>query len=450
MATSQRNGSDASLPSRNPAQTPAGSGGYDALLDLLPLGVYRIDRDSRILSINPVAAELVGREPSEVLGRPCREVLQCAFCAEECAATAAREHGVVRTGFPVEIGRGDGARRSVLIDAVPLEEGAVAVLLRDVTESERLRKAMHERWVFHGLVCVSPAMKEVVAKVRDVAPYDSTVLILGESGTGKELVARGLHAESPRAPKPFVVVNCAAYSETLLESELFGHVRGSFTGADRDRRGRFELAHGGTVLLDEIGEIPPKIQVKLLRVLQEREIERVGESRTRPVDIRILASTNRDLWKEVREGRFREDLFYRLNVFTVELPPLRERRDDVPALADHLLQRLSERTGKVVRGVSEAVLATLVAHDWPGNVRELENVLESAVVRARGAVITEIDLHHRGSVPGAASDEDRMDEALRRTAGCVTRAARLLGVHRTTLWRHMREKGVERGDYLQG
>jgi len=450
MVKSHYDGSDASGVLRDSAQTSPTSGGYDALIELLPIGVFRLDPNLLVRSFNPAAAELVGLSATEVLNRPCKEVLKCSFCRSDCAAVEARDEGAVRRSFPVEIARADGTRRSVLIDAVPLEDGSVAVMLRDVTESERLRQALHDRWVFHGLVCVSPSMKEVVGKVRDVAPYDSTVLILGESGTGKEVVARGLHAESPRAPKPFVVVNCAAYSETLLESELFGHVRGSFTGADRDRRGRFELAHGGTVLLDEIGEISQKIQVKLLRVLQEREIERVGESRPRPVDIRILASTNRDLWREVTEGRFREDLFYRLNVFTVQLPPLRERKEDIPALVDYLLQRLAERTGKKVRNVSEGVLATLLEHDWPGNVRELENVLESGVVRTRGDILQEIDIHRRGSMTATETPSKRMEEALRRTAGCVTRAARLLGVHRTTLWRHMRETGLKREDFLQG
>jgi transcriptional regulator with PAS, ATPase and Fis domain len=288
--------------------------------------------------------------------------------------------------------------------------------------------------------------------VRDVAPYDSTVLILGESGTGKELVARAIHAESSRADRPFVAVNCSAYSENLLESELFGHARGSFTGAERDRQGRFELANGGTVFLDEIGEISPKLQVKLLRVLQEREIERVGESRSRPVDLRIVAATNRDLQAEVREGRFREDLYYRLNVFTLRLPPLRERTEDIPALADHFLGKLCDRTGKEVRGLSGDVLDAFLRHSWPGNVRELENVVESALVRARGPLLTIADLPEgfRAEAALAAVPEDRIRAALGRTGGCVTRAARLLGIHRTTLWRQMREAGLTREQFLVG
>ncbi|MHC4934020.1 MAG: sigma-54 interaction domain-containing protein, partial [Planctomycetota bacterium] len=285
---------------------------------------------------------------------------------------------------------------------------------------------------------------------RDLAPYDSSVLITGESGTGKEIVARAIHAESPRSSRPFVVVNCAAYSDALLESELFGHKRGSFAGADSDRRGRFELAEGGTLLLNEVAEIPPKLQAKLLRVLQEREIERMGESSTRKVDLRILATTHRDLSHDVRTGRFREDLFYRLNVFTLRLPPLRDRKEDIPALADHLLERLSARTGKEVHGSTEEVMRALLGHPWPGNVRELENVLESAVVRSQSDVLTSVDLPKDVGANSSVSMEDRMREALRRTAGCVTRAARLLGMHRTTLWRRMRESGIDREDFLEG
>jgi PAS domain S-box-containing protein len=421
-----------------------------SLLEVLPVGAFTLGPGQKILTMNPAAGRLVGLDITEVLGRSCEEVLQCSFCGPACATCHARENGQVQRAFPSEIQRGDGTRRSVLIDAVPLEDGIVTVLIRDVTETERLRRALQDRWVFHGLVCVSPIMKEIVGKIRDVAPYDSTVLVLGESGTGKELVAHALHAESHRAERPFVTVNCSAYSENLLESELFGHVRGSYTGAERDRRGRFELADGGTIFLDEIGEISPKVQVKLLRVLQEREIERVGDSTTRSVDLRILAATNRDLAREVHEGRFREDLYYRLNVFALQLPPLRERKADIAALTDFLIQKVAKRTGKTVTAISEEAMEVFLCHAWPGNVRELENVIESAVVRARGDILLAVDLpdvltddHGR-----PARREDRIQDALRRTAGCVTRAARLLGIHRTTLWRHMREAGLRREDFF--
>jgi len=360
----------------NPSQSGLISAEYRALLDALPLGTFTVDAGNRVISINPIARDLLGWEEHDAIGRTCPEVFDCALCGPGCAAHGARKTEVPRSSFPTVLTGEDGTVRSVLVDAVPIGEGRVVILLRDVTEAEKVRQALQDRWVFHGLVCASPASKEIVRQIRDVAPCDSTVLVTGESGTGKELVARAIHAESPRATRPFVVANCTAYSETLLESELFGHLRGSFTGAERDRAGRFELAEGGTILLDEIGGIPPKIQARLLRVLQERTIERVGESHARKVDVRIEAATNKDLLREVRAGRFREDLYYRLNVSTITLPPLRERVEDLPALVEFLLERIAERTNKRVRGVTEDVMSALLAYPWPGNIRELEEVLE--------------------------------------------------------------------------
>jgi len=435
-----------------PAEESAPSAGIPALLELLPVGIFTTDEQLHILSINRAARELTGIDAEPVLGQRCDEVLRCSFCGPQCAACEASLLGRARTAFPTDIVRPDGSRCSVLLDAVPIGEGQVAVIVRNVTGGNRIRVRPEEKWSFHGLLCASGTMKEIVDRIRDVAPYNSTVLILGESGTGKELVARALHAESPRSSGPFVAVNCSAYSENLLESELFGHVRGSFTGADRDRRGRFESADGGTVFLDEIGDISSKIQVKLLRVLQEREIERVGENTTRPVDLRVIAATNRDLRRAVAEGRFREDLYYRLNVFTLQLPPLRQRVEDVTALAKYFLERIAEETGKQVRGFSEEVLRLFASHTWPGNVRELENVVESSLVRARGPIVQAVDLPagFRGGGLPELEPEDRIRAALHRTAGCVTRAARLLGVHRTTLWRQMREQGLRREEFLLG
>ncbi len=450
MEPSHRNRTDASPESRKDAEIPPPRRAHDALLEALPLAAFTLLPDRTIRTINAAAARLLGYPAGQAVGRRCDEILRCRFHGSACAACEAQVDQRTHGECPVEVARADGERRSLLIDAVPLDGDEVAVLLRDVTEAERLRRDDRTRWEFHGMVGAGERMREVIAKLRSVAPYDSTVLILGESGTGKEMVARAIHAESPRARKPFVVVNCAAYPETLLESELFGHVKGSFTGADRDRRGRFEVAEGGTVLLDEAGEMSPQVQVKLLRVLQQREIERVGESRTRPIDIRILAATHRDLARRVAEGRFREDLYYRLNVFALSLPPLRERREDIPVLVDAILARVRERIGKTVRAVSPEVLATLMEHAWPGNIRELENVIESAVVTSRGDLLTEVDLPPALRPPVAPAPEQEMRAALERAAGCVTRAARLLGLHRTTLWRHMRELGIRRDEFLIG
>ena len=450
MSAMQRDTSDAPEALRRDVLPGADIPRLDALLDVLPVGVFTMDRDRRIRLMNGEAARLTGADLREVVGRACDDVMHCTFCGPECAARASLIDGETHRECAVELRRPDGSKVSVKIDSAPLGGGEVAVTLRDVTETERLKRMITDRWAFHGLVGGAGPMKEIVTQIRDVAPYDSTVLVFGESGTGKELVARAIHAESPRAAKPFVTVNCSAYPEGLLESELFGHVRGAFTGADRDRTGRFEVAEGGTVFLDELGEISPKIQVKLLRVLQEREIERVGENKSRPVDVRVVGATNRDLHADVREGRFREDLFYRLNVFTLRLPPLRERREELPVLADHLLRRAAARTGKDVVSIAEDAMEAIVAHGWPGNVRELENVLESAVVRSHDGVVRANDLPagFADTFGGGLGDEDRIRAALHRSAGSVTLAARLLGVHRTTLWRWMCDAGMSRADFL--
>jgi DNA-binding NtrC family response regulator len=310
-----------------------------------------------------------------------------------------------------------------------------------------------------GFVGRSPAIREVFRVVRKAAPTNATVLILGESGTGKELVAEAIHRASPRAEGPFVRVNCAALTESLLESELFGHAQGAFTGAVRDRAGRFEAADGGTLFLDEVGEVPEHTQVKLLRALQNREIERVGENRPRRVDVRVIAATNSDLEERVRKGTFREDFYFRLKVITLRLPPLRERPGDVVPLAEHFLRMYAERHGRPVTRFAPEALAVLQAHDWPGNVRELENVVEAAVVLSEGREIgpdalgVEVGGRHRvedlpeeesgGGVrlpPGTSLPEAErrlIEDALVRTGGNKTAAARILGIGLRTLYRKL-------------
>jgi two-component system response regulator HydG len=301
----------------------------------------------------------------------------------------------------------------------------------------------------------SPAIQEVIERVVRVAPTDATVLITGESGTGKELVARALHVGSRRGEKPFVPVNCAAITETLLESELFGHAKGAFTGASRARRGLFEEAHGGTLFIDEIAETTPGFQAKLLRVLQDGELRRVGESTPIQVDVRVIAATNQDLRHAIAERRFREDLFYRLAVVPIRIPPLRERREDVPLLAAHFVRRFVSRTG-VPRTLSPEAVARLMQHEWPGNVRELENVIEQAAALAPGEEIGAADVHVEGraagSVPAstlaaAVEDAERrtIESALLRAHGDLAAAARQLRISHTTLWRKMKRLGLEVG-----
>jgi DNA-binding NtrC family response regulator len=332
----------------------------------------------------------------------------------------------------------------------PLDADAVLVVLSKALEkrnlrreAETLRDQVRERTRFHNIIGDSPQQQGVYDVIRRAANTRATVLILGESGTGKELIAQALHQESPRKDKAFVRVHCAALSESLLESELFGHEKGSFTGAVARKEGRFELADGGTLFLDEIGEISPAVQVKLLRVLQQREFERVGGTQTIKVDVRIVAATHRDLAAEVKTGRFREDLFYRLNVVSVTLPPLRERKSDIPALVSHFLEKYGDSYGKPVKGLAPGTLQALLAHDWPGNIRELENAIERAVVLAQGSELTADDLppvlrgpRPLGSasnnlIPGAsmaAIEREAILRTLEMVQGSTSRAAEILGI----------------------
>jgi DNA-binding NtrC family response regulator len=317
---------------------------------------------------------------------------------------------------------------------------------------------------FGAIVGESPALEEVLGKVEQVAQTSSTVLLRGETGTGKEMVARAIHINSPREGKPFVRVNCAALAAGVLESELFGHEKGAFTGAVARRPGRFELADGGTLFLDEVGDLPPEVQVKLLRVLQEREFERVGGVETLRVDVRVISATHRDLERMVADGKFREDLYYRLNVFPIHLPPLRDRPGDVSLLAEHFMQKFAQSTGKVARGVDAAALGVLSAYGWPGNVRELENVIERAMILTRGPVLTAADLdfgRRPTAAPAAAtaapdgesgrslykrlSEQERGEivAAVERAQGNIAHAARALGINRSTLYYRMRKHGLE-------
>jgi len=307
---------------------------------------------------------------------------------------------------------------------------------------------------FEGLVGCAPAMRELCDFITRLAPYPTTALITGESGTGKELVARAIHRLSPRSQRPLVVCNCTTLAPTLIETELFGHVRGAFTGADRDRKGLFEAAHGGTIFLDEIGDLPWSAQAKLLRVLEEREIRRVGSTEATPVDVRVIAATNRDLAALVAAGEFRDDLYYRLNVGTVHLPPLRERLSDLEPLVRHFVIRCNHRLGRGVTGVSPEALALLGRHTWPGNVRELANIIERAIVAATGNIILPQHLpeHLRcaraatsaGPAPLTleAAERDQILRALDAAGGKRIDAARVLGLSRRTLYRKLERHGI--------
>ena len=326
-------------------------------------------------------------------------------------------------------------------------------------ENENLRHQVQTRYSMPGIVAGSAPMQRVLELVARVAPSDATVLIEGESGTGKELIAKAIHHASPRAARPFVAVNGGALPEPLLESEMFGHVKGAFTGAVATKRGLLEEAQDGTFFLDEIGEMPGSLQVKLLRALQEREIRRVGGNQPITLNVRIIAATNRDLAQLMREGRFREDLYYRLNVFPVKLPPLRERREDIPLLAEHFLARAAERHGRAMR-LTPAASACLLSYAWPGNVRELENAIERAAILASGEAITPDDLPPHiasgaglGPTPGLPAQQNLAEiekahivQTLERCGWNHSRAAEALGIGRTTLWRKLKDYGLDRTD----
>jgi len=323
-----------------------------------------------------------------------------------------------------------------------------------VRENTVLRQALKREYRFRDLLSKSPAMQAVFELARTAARSNSTILVLGESGSGKEVLARAIHVESPRAEGPFVAVSCAALTETLLESELFGHEKGSFTGAVARRKGKFEAAHGGTLFLDEVGDIGSKLQLDLLRVLEERRFHRIGGNENIDVDVRIIAATNRDLRKAVLDGKFREDLFYRLNVIPILIPPLRERREDIPLLVESFVERLAVEMKRRLDGVSAEAMNALMAHDWPGNVRELRNILERGAVVATGPVIQlhDLGLPAKGEPapkPGTLASLEEVERrhvaaVLAHTGGNVSQSARILGIDRVTLYNKMRKYGLRR------
>ncbi len=428
-----------------------------ALLDQMSDGAVVIDARKRtVLAMNRRARLLLGYGDTALSDCLCRDALASPMCQTSCLLNAELD-GVIGQGAETFY---QGAQpgtvvhaesRMILVrgpDGAPL---AGIELFRDLSETRRLERDLHARRSFHGIIGGAPAMQALYDLVDQVAPYELPVLVTGESGVGKERFADAVQSRSDRARKPYVKVNCAALNASLIESELFGHRRGAFTGASSDRRGSFEEADGGTILLDEVGELPLLLQAKLLRAIQQGEIQRVGEDRPRMVDVRVIAATNRDIEADVLAGHFREDLYYRLAGVRVHVPPLRERLDDIPALAEHFLARFAaeaERRGrpKATAGLATEALEALVARPWKGNVRELENVLRLAWIRVpEGGEIRPEHLE----VPGRRSPEPEpislaevearaIEKAMQRSDGNMAAAARLLGIDRTTLWRKLK------------
>jgi two-component system, NtrC family, response regulator HydG len=442
-----------------------------AVLEAVPCAVLVFGADHRVIYWNPQAEQLTGYTAEEMVGHTCQglQVRLMGGGEQRRTATFCPVEGDRRAGeAELELVRKDGRGVRVLARTTAVEEhgrllGYVQMLL-DLSILAEARGAIRrlERTLAGPpgkLVSDSPPMQEMLETLRMVAPTDATVFISGETGTGKELVARDIHALSPRADGPFLAVNCGALPETLLESELFGHVRGAFTGADVERQGRFEQADGGTLLLDEITEMPPGAQVKLLRVLQEREVTRVGESTPRPVDVRILAATNRSADEAVQQGKLREDLYFRLNVVKLHVPPLRDRREDIPHLVEQFLRELNDRYSREVRRVSPEAMEVLLSFRWPGNVRQLRHAIEHSFV-VTGEDVAELPASAlpvevregpaaatgRGratsGTSGAISQRSRVQQALRETGGNKTAAAARLGVSRAGLYKMLKRLGI--------
>ncbi|MEJ2429146.1 MAG: sigma 54-interacting transcriptional regulator [Deltaproteobacteria bacterium] len=435
---------------------------FEIILSSLNDGVFCVDENWRISYFNEAAAEITGVPHEEALGRPCHEVFRSNICKKACALRYTIQNGTPIASMAIEITNKKGNKIPVSISTAVLKDkqgkfiGGVETI-RDLSLIEQLRKELDARHTFEDIISKSPKMQHVFDLIPTIADSESTVLITGDSGTGKGLIAQALHNQSPRADNPFITVNCGAIPDTLLESELFGYKAGAFTDARRSKAGRFTLAQGGTIFLDEIGDISPAIQAKLLRVLQDKVFEPLGGVQSIKADVRILAATNRDLTKLVQEGRFRTDLYYRINVFRMELPPLRERMEDIPLLANHFVAKLSSLKGKEISGVTPEALAILMKYDYPGNVRELENIIEHAFVLSPGGMIQAQhlpdELRPRPSTPQRETldllgeyEKELILDALRRNQWNRLRAAQELGIHKTTLFRKIRKLGIDLPD----
>ncbi len=428
----------------------------DLIFNSISDGVFTVDKDCIITSFNRAAEQITGFEASEAIGKHCFDIFRTELCHKQCALK-----DTLKTHQPVENSRltiitREGCELPIKVTTEMLKDedgnlvGAVE-FFRDITELENLQRRLDETRALKKIVSVNPEMQQLIGLLPDVAESECNVLIQGPSGCGKELIAQVIHQVSPRKYGPYIRINCAALPATLLESELFGYEKGAFTDAKRDKPGQFCLANGGTLLLDEISEMDPALQVKLLRVLNNGEYQPLGSSKTLRTDARIIAATNADLQALIAQGRFREDLFYRINVVELDIPPLRDRPEDIPLLADHFIGLFTRKTHKVIDGISPEALTALRKYSFPGNVRELENAIEHAFVMCHGR---QLEVEHlpnhivengkgtNGIVPQQRNEKDVILETLRRHRGNRTRAAKELGVHRSTLWRKIQSYGI--------
>jgi PAS domain S-box-containing protein len=430
------------------------------ILESISDGVFTVDSEWRVCSFNRAAEEITGVSREEAISQRCSEVFRSSMCEADCALRQTRETGrpiIGKSGYIIDV---DGNRIPISVSTAVLRDSDGQVIggaetFRDLSEVETLRLELLGKVRVGDLVSRSPAMQKLFEVLPAIAASPSTVLIQGESGTGKELAAHTIHALSPRREGPFIAVNCGALPDTLLESEFFGYKAGAFTGAAKDKPGRFALARGGTLFLDEIGEVSQALQVRLLRVLQERTFEPLGATRSETTDARIIVATNQDLAEQMRKGTFREDLYYRVNVIRVELPPLRRRIEDLPLLVDQFVARFNHLQGKSVPGVSAEALSMLMAHRWPGNVRELENAIERAFILCQGGPIRmehlpeELRCHGTSGSAGQPVrlahdllDTQSIRGALERNGFNRLAAAKELNIHKSTLFRRMKKLGM--------
>lgn len=436
------------------------------ILDSIADGVFTVDADHKITSFNRAAEEITGIKRDEAVGRYCWEVFKASICEKHCCLRDTMQTGRSYINQPIFIVNADGHRIPVSISTALLKDRKGTVIggvetFRDLSVEEALRKELSESHSFQDIISKNKEMQRLFGMLELISEGDTTVLIEGESGTGKELFAKAIHSLSHRKEGPLITVNCGSLPDTLLESELFGYKAGAFTDAKKDKPGRLALAEGGTLFLDEIGDISPALQIRLLRVLQDKVYEPLGSTKSQKADVRIVSATNKNLERLVKEEKYRQDLFYRINVVRLELPPLRQRKEDIPLLIEHFTHKINRLGGKEIQGLSPEVLPVLMAHDFPGNIRELENIIEYAMVVCRNNLIQLDHLPdnlrpHQDSRASSSAGEngdrnlslDEMErsfiyEALSRNNWNRTATSAEIGIHPTTLWRKMKRLNIE-------